>query len=99
MDHCERNGEHNEHCLFFQLSDQPLGPMETRRPYGLDLRRLGSRLGFVASLGYRRADNNLSGEAITVSTRLVFRRNKAVPPQVFLAVNFTIEMKTRSKSI
>jgi hypothetical protein len=35
--------------------------METRHPYGLCLRRLGNRLGFVASLGYRRADNNLSG--------------------------------------
>jgi hypothetical protein len=56
----KRNREHNEHYLFFQLSDQPLGPMETRHPYGLCLRRLGSRLGFVTSLGYRRVDNNLS---------------------------------------
>ena len=35
--------------------------METRHLNGLCLRRLGGRLGFVASLGYRRADNNLSG--------------------------------------
>jgi hypothetical protein len=56
-----REREHNEHCLFFQLSDRPLGLMETRHPYGVRLRRLGSRLGFVASLGHRRANNNLSG--------------------------------------
>jgi len=35
--------------------------METRHLNGLRLRRLGRRLGFVASHGYRCADNNLSG--------------------------------------
>jgi hypothetical protein len=51
----------NEHHSFFQVSDGPLGLMETRDLNGRGLRRLGSRLGFIASLGYRRVSNNLSG--------------------------------------
>jgi hypothetical protein len=34
--------------------------METRRPYGLCLLRLGSGVGFVTSLGSQRVDINLS---------------------------------------
>jgi hypothetical protein len=55
------NREYNEHYSFFQVSDRPLGLMETRHLNGLCVRRLGRRLGLVANLGYRRADNNLSG--------------------------------------
>ena len=35
--------------------------METRHPYGLCLRRLGSRLGFDTCFGFRRAVSSLSG--------------------------------------
>jgi hypothetical protein len=55
------NREYNEHYSFFQVSDRPIGLMETRHLNGLCVRRLGRRLGLVANLGYRRADNNLSG--------------------------------------
>ena len=51
--------KHDERYLFLQLSHRPLGLMETRHPYGLCLLRLGSGLGFDASLGYQHADNNL----------------------------------------
>lgn len=52
--------EHNELYSFFQVSDRPLGLMETRYLYCLCLRRLGSHFGFVTSPGYQRADNNLT---------------------------------------
>jgi len=38
--------------------------METRHPYGLCLRRLGSHLGFDTCFGFRRADSSLRGGSL-----------------------------------
>ena len=51
----------NEQHQLLQLSDRPLGIMETGRLDGHRLHRLGNRPRFVAGLGYRSVDSNLSG--------------------------------------
>jgi hypothetical protein len=59
-----RGRKHNEQYSLSRVSDWPLAHVETRYLsrylYCFCLRCLGSRLGFVASLGYQRADSHLT---------------------------------------
>jgi hypothetical protein len=52
--------EHSRHS-FRQISDQPLGFMETGHPYGIRVQRLVSGPGFVARSGSPCVDRELSG--------------------------------------
>jgi hypothetical protein len=46
--------------LFQQISDQPLGFMDTGHPYGIRVQHLGSGPGIVTGFGFPCADRELS---------------------------------------